>query len=59
VKRIHHKIHDETRQVLTEYLRHLIRDAVVYTDHAHRKTVTASDICYAMKRNGKVLYGFQ
>ena len=34
------------------------RDAVTYTEHARRKTVTAMDVVYALKRQGKTLYGF-
>ena len=44
--------------VLKEYLEHVIRDAVTYTEHARRKTVTAMDVVYALKRQGKTLYGF-
>ena len=36
----------------------IIRDAVNYTEHAKRKTVTAMDILYALKRQGRILYGF-
>lgn len=36
----------------------IVADAVVYTEHANRKTVTAQDVVYAMKRNGRTLYGF-
>ncbi|GMI30649.1 hypothetical protein TrCOL_g1372 [Triparma columacea] len=36
----------------------VIRDSVTYTEHARRKTVTAMDVVYALKRQGKTLYGF-
>ena len=32
--------------------------AVTYTEHAKRKTVTAMDVVYALKRQGRTLYGF-
>ena len=35
-----------------------MRDAVTYTEHAKRKTVMATDVVYALKRQGKTLYGF-
>mgnify|MGYP002049105045 CR=1 FL=1 len=35
-----------------------LRDAVTYTEHARRKTVSAMDIVYALKRQGRTLYGF-
>ena len=58
VKRISGLIYEETRSVLKSFLESVIRDAVTYTEHARRKTVTAMDICYALKRQGKTLYGF-
>uniref|UniRef100_A0A8C0Y1M6 Histone H4 n=1 Tax=Cyprinus carpio carpio TaxID=630221 RepID=A0A8C0Y1M6_CYPCA len=39
-------------------LDNVIRDAVTYTEHAKRKTVTAMDVVYALKRQGRTLYGF-
>ena len=36
----------------------VIRDSVTYTEHAKRKTVTALDVVYALKRSGRTLYGF-
>lgn len=43
VKRISDIIYDETRGVLKVFLDNVIRDAVTYTEHAKRKTVTAMD----------------
>ncbi|XP_037731113.1 histone H2B-like, partial [Drosophila subpulchrella] len=40
------------------FLETVIRDAVTYTEHAKRKTVTAMDVVYALKRQGRTLYGF-
>ena len=58
VKRISGLIYEETRGVLKVFLESVIRDAVTYTEHARRKTVTAMDVVYALKRQGKTLYGF-
>ena len=58
VKRISGLIYDETRGVLKVFLENVIRDSVTYTEHARRKTVTAMDVVYALKRQGKTLYGF-
>ena len=58
VKRISGLIYEETRGVLKVFLENVIRDAVTYTDHARRKTVTAMDCVYALKRQNKTLYGF-
>ena len=58
VKRISSQIYEETRIVLRAFLENVVRDAVVYTEHSRRKTVTAMDIVYALKRQGRSLYGF-
>ena len=58
VKRLSGLIYEETRGVLKVFLENVIRDAVTYTEHARRKTVTAMDVVYGLKRNGKTLYGF-
>jgi len=50
VKRISGLIYEETRGVLKVFLEGVIRDAVTYTEHAKRKTVTSLDVVYAMKR---------
>ncbi|XP_059966288.1 uncharacterized protein LOC132497238 [Mesoplodon densirostris] len=53
VKRISGLIYEETRGVLKVFLENVIRDAVTYTEHAKRKTVTAMDVVYALKRQGQ------
>ena len=46
-----------TRSLTHSFLQ-VIRDSVTYTEHAKRKTVTALDVVYALKRSGRTLYGF-
>ncbi len=58
VKRISGLIYEETRGVLRTFLTNIIRDAVTYMDHARRRTITVVDVLFALKRNGKTLYGF-
>ena len=58
VKRISGLIYEETRGVLKSFLEAVVRDAVTYTEHARRKTVTALDVVYALKRQGRTIYGF-
>ena len=50
VKRISGFIYDDTRSLLKEFVDSLVRDAIAYTEHAKRKTVTALDVVYALKR---------
>ena len=40
------------------FLEGVIRDDVTYTEHVKRKTVTSLDVVYALKRQGRTLYGF-
>ena len=58
VKRISGLVYEETREVLRIFLQNVIREALTYTEHAKRNTVIAMDIVYALKRQGRVLYGF-
>ena len=58
VKRISGLVYEQTRGVLKVFLENVLRDAVVYTEHARRKTVTPMDVVYALKRQGRTLYGF-
>lgn len=58
VKRLSGTVYEETRSVLKTFLEAVIKDAVTYTEHAKRKTVTAMDVVYALKRRGRTLYGY-
>jgi histone H4 len=58
VKRLSGLIYEETRVVLKTFLENVLRDAIAYTEHARRRTVTALDVVYALKRQGRTLYGF-
>ncbi len=44
--------------VLRSFLANVLRDAIAYTEHGRRTTVTAFDVVYALKRQGRTLYGF-
>jgi histone H3/H4 len=57
VKRISGLIYEEARVTLKLFLENIIKDAVTYTEYARRKTVTVMDVVYALKRNGRTLYG--
>jgi histone H4 len=51
-------MYKEARGLLFVFLENLVRDAVTYTEHARRKTVTALDVVYALKRQGRTVHGF-
>jgi histone H4 len=58
VKRMSGLIYEETRGVLKIFLANLIGDAVMCTECAKRRTMTAMDVVHALKRQGKTIYGF-
>ncbi|XP_051552717.1 histone H4-like [Myxocyprinus asiaticus] len=57
-RRISGLIYEETCGVLKVFLENVIRDDVTYTEHGKRKTAIAMDVVYALKRQGRTLYGF-
>lgn len=57
-KRIGGPVYEECRLVCKVFVSKIIRDAICYTEHARRKTVTCMDVIYALKRSGRTLYGF-
>ena len=57
-RRISGLIYQETRGVLKFFLERVIKDSLVYMEHARRKTLTAKDVVYALKHQGKTIYGF-
>lgn len=59
VRRISNLVYEEVRCVLKLFLENVILDAVTYTEHDRRKTVTVMDVIYALKRRGRSLYGFE
>ena len=58
VKRISSFVYEDTRHALKNFLQGIVSNATVYTEHARRKTVTAMDVIYALKRNNHTIYGF-
>lgn len=58
VKRISGMIYQETRVVIKQYLERIMRTVVAVTDHSKRKTVTVSDVIFALRREGRPIYGF-
>merc|ERR1712000_129521 len=58
VKRLSGLIYEEVRGCLKVFLEAVLRDAITYTEHGRRKTVSTVDVFYALKRRGKHLYGF-
>jgi histone H4 len=51
-------IYGEVRTTVKTLLEAIIRDIVLYTDHAKRKTVTVLDVVHALNRRGTPIVGF-
>ncbi|KZF19334.1 histone-fold-containing protein [Xylona heveae TC161] len=58
VKRISAAIYDETRAALKKYLKDILKDCAIFLEHANRKTITVLDVIFALKRQGRPIYGF-
>ena len=58
VKRISSDVYGELRVAMKDFLEKVVRDSVVYCEHAKRKTVTTKDVIYALKRSNRNIYGF-
>lgn len=57
VRRMSGLIYEETRGVLRVFLENIMRDAASYMEHARRLKITSMDVVYALKRQGRTLYG--
>lgn len=58
VKRISGAVYEDVRAVIKSFVDGVVRDATAYTEHAKRKTVTATDVVLSLKKRGKMLYGY-
>ena len=58
VKRLSGMIYEESRTSLRAFVVTTMKDAHLYCEHGKRKTVTALDVVYALKRQGRTIYGF-
>ena len=58
VKRTSSELYEEVRKTLRSFVDGVVRDATAYTEHAKRKTVTAVDVVNALRKRGKILYGY-
>ena len=56
VKRLNADIYDETRDAMKLFLTSVLADTMRITDSAKRKTISAADVVYALKRQGTTLY---
>lgn len=58
VKRMTGNVYDHSRSVLNTFLTDVLKNAVTLAEHSKRKTVTASDISFALEQRGQTIYGY-
>ena len=58
VKRISMATHAHVRDYIDDFLGQVVRDSLTYTQHRKAMTITAMDVVYALKKNGRVIYGY-
>lgn len=58
VKRIADGVYNETRDFVDYFLNIVVKDAAVFCENSKRRTITAMDVVYALKRSGRTLYGY-
>jgi histone H4 len=58
VKRISFASHQHVRDYVDDFLGRVVRDTLTFTEHAKRLTISAMDVIYALKKNGRVVYGY-
>ena len=50
-------MYTECRGIFKSFLERVESDAIMYSDHAQRNTVVGLDVVYALKRQGRTIYG--
>lgn len=58
VKRISYNVHDNVRSYISDFLDKVVRDSLTFAEHGKRRTISALDVVYALKKNGRVIYGY-
>ena len=58
VKRMSALIVDEVRGTLKSFVEKVVADAVSYTEYARKRTVTTGAVVAALKKRGRMLYGY-
>jgi histone H3/H4 len=58
VKRVAVGVYHEVRDFVDYFLNIVVRDAAVLSESAKRKTITAIDVVYALKKSGRTIYGY-
>ena len=58
VKRMSALVHDEVRGVVKTFVEGVVRDSVAISEYAKRKTVSTQAVVMALRKRGRMLYGY-
>lgn len=58
IRRISDGIYSEVRDFVDYFLNTVVKDSAIFAENARRKTITAMDVIYALKRSGRSLLGY-
>ena len=58
IRRISGLLFEEVRGVLKSFVEKVVADSVGYTEYARKRTVTTSAVVAALKKRGRMLYGY-
>ena len=58
IKRISGLLYEEVRGVLKSFVEGVVRDSTAYTEYAKKRTVTTGAVVAALKKRGRMLYGY-
>ena len=56
IKRVANPYYKRTRKTFVKQLTKVVKDALIYAEHARRRTITLTDGLFALKRNGQTTY---
>ena len=51
-------IYEEVRGVMKQFLEAVVKDAIIFTQYCHWRTVTPVDVIFALKQHGRNVYSF-
>jgi histone H3/H4 len=58
VRRIGDGVYNEVRDFVDYFLSIVVKDAAILCEGNKRKTITALDVIYALKKSGRTIYGY-
>jgi histone H4 len=56
VKRLAEPVYEDMRAAISQFVNVIMRDTATILELTKKKTVTTSDVLYALKNNGRPLY---